>query len=84
VPRSTAVDYSTAQQLITTGWNQIVALVLVITIFGWTGGKQLVTTSYRDAKDQASDMKEQRAEKKTAKKEAKRAEKEAKRAKRGE
>ena len=25
VPRSTAIDYSTAQQLITTGWNQIVA-----------------------------------------------------------
>ena len=39
VPKATAVDYSTAQQLITTGWNQVVALILVITIFGWTGGK---------------------------------------------
>ena len=77
VPKSTAIDYSTAQQLITTGWNQVVALILVITIFGWTGGKQLVTTSYTDAKDQAADMKEQRAEKKAAKKEAKAAEKDA-------
>ena len=28
VPRSTAVDYSTAQQLITTAWNIILAIVL--------------------------------------------------------
>jgi uncharacterized membrane protein YbhN (UPF0104 family) len=79
VPNSVAVDYSTAQQLITTAWNQIVALVLVIWIFGWTGGKQLVGQSYTDAKAQASDMKEQRAEKKAAKKEVKESEKEAKR-----
>ena len=72
-----AIDYSTAQQLITSAWNQIVALVLVVLVFGWTGGKQLVTTSYPDAKDQAADMKEQRAEKKAAKKEQQ-AEKEAK------
>jgi uncharacterized membrane protein YbhN (UPF0104 family) len=75
VPRSQAIDYSTAQQLITSAWNQVVALVLVIWVFGWTGGKQLVSTSYRDAKEQAADMKEQRAEKKAAKKEAKRQEK---------
>ena len=72
--KSTPIDYSTAQQLITTAWNQIVALVLIVWVFGWTGGKQLVTTSYRDAKDQAADMKEQRAEKKAAKREAKRRE----------
>jgi len=77
VPQSQAVDYSTAQQLITTAWNQVAALVLVIMVFGWTGGKQLVGQSYSDAKDQASDMKEQRAEKKAAKKEAKAAEKQA-------
>jgi uncharacterized membrane protein YbhN (UPF0104 family) len=79
VPKSTAIDYSTAQQLITTGWNQVVALILVIMIFGWTGGKHLVTNSYKDAKDQAADMKEQRAVKKAAKKEAKAAEKDAER-----
>ncbi len=78
VPQSQAVDYSTAQQLITTGWNQVVAIVLVVLVFGWVGGKQLVTESYADAKAQTEQMKEQRAEKKEAKKEAKTAEKEAK------
>ena len=47
VPQSQAIDYSTAQQLITTAWNQIFALVLVIVVFGWVGGKQLVTTPTR-------------------------------------
>src|SRR5262245_43910996 len=46
VPNQQAVDYSTAQQLITTGWNQLVAIVLVVVVFGWTGGKQLVGQSY--------------------------------------
>jgi hypothetical protein len=70
VSQSVAVDYSTAQQLITTAWNIIFALVLVVAIFGWTGGKSLVLQSYEDAKVKAAEQKEQRA----AKKEAKRAE----------
>jgi uncharacterized membrane protein YbhN (UPF0104 family) len=70
VSQSVAVDYSTAQQLITTAWNIVFALVLVIAIFGWTGGKSLVLTSYEGAKEKAAEQKEQRA----AKKEAKRAE----------
>ena len=76
VPQSQAVDYSTAQQLIMTGWNQVVAIVLVILVFGWVGGKQLVTQSYADAKTQTGQMKEQRAEKKAEKK-AEKAEKKA-------
>jgi uncharacterized membrane protein YbhN (UPF0104 family) len=79
VSNSQAIDYSTAQQLITTAWNQVVALVLVIWVFGWTGGKQLVGQSYTDAKVQVAETKEKRAEKKAVKKEAKAAEKEAKR-----
>jgi len=70
VPQSVAVDYSTAQQLITTAWNILFALVLVVCIFGWTGGKSLVLQSYEGAKEKAAEQKEQRA----AKKEAKRAE----------
>jgi uncharacterized membrane protein YbhN (UPF0104 family) len=70
VPNSVAVDYSTAQQLITTAWNVFFALVLVVAIFGWTGGKSLILQSYSDAKVKAAEQKEQRA----AKKEAKRAE----------
>ena len=69
VPQSVTVDYSTAQQLITTAWNILFALVLVVLIFGWTGGKSLVLQSYEGAKEKAAEQKEQRA----AKKEAKRA-----------
>jgi uncharacterized membrane protein YbhN (UPF0104 family) len=74
VSHSTAVDYSTAQQLITTAWNVVFALVSVVAIFGWTGGKSLVLTSYEGAKDKAAEQKEQRAAKKEAKREARRAE----------
>ena len=79
VPQSQAIDYSTAQQLLMTAWNQVVALALVIVVFGWTGGKQLVGQSYTDAKAKTAEMKEERAEKKAQKKAAKEAEKEAKR-----
>jgi uncharacterized membrane protein YbhN (UPF0104 family) len=69
VPESTTVDYSTAQQLITTAWNVLFATVLVIWVFGWTGGKLLIGQSYADAKGKVAEQKEQRA----AKREAKRA-----------
>jgi uncharacterized membrane protein YbhN (UPF0104 family) len=71
VANSVAVDYSTAQQLITTAWNQLVGLVLVIWVFGWTGGKLLVGQSYADAKNQTAEMKEQRKRKREEKKAAK-------------
>jgi uncharacterized membrane protein YbhN (UPF0104 family) len=67
VARSTAVDYSTAQQLITTAWNVLFAIVLVVSVFGWKGGKQLVTESYADAKIKVAEQKAQHAEKKAAK-----------------
>jgi uncharacterized membrane protein YbhN (UPF0104 family) len=68
VAKSTAVDYSTAQQLITTAWNVLFALVLVVSVFGWKGGKELVTQSYTGAKEKVAEQKEQHAEKKAAKK----------------
>src|SRR6185503_13476050 len=61
-------EYSTAQQLITTAWNVLVAIVLTISVFGWTGGKQLVGDSYTDAKGKVAEQKAQRAEKKAEKK----------------
>jgi uncharacterized membrane protein YbhN (UPF0104 family) len=67
VARDTAVDYSTAQQLITTAWNVLLAIVLVVAVFGWKGGKQLVSDSYKDAKVKVAEQKEERAEKKAAK-----------------
>ena len=70
VPKNTTIAYSTAQQLITTAWNVVFALILVISVFGWTGGKQLVSTSYAGAKEQVAERKEdhkrKRAEKKAA------------------
>jgi uncharacterized membrane protein YbhN (UPF0104 family) len=73
VPHSQAVNYSTAQQLIVTAWNQLVAIVLVCWVFGWKGGRQLVAGSYSDAKVRAAEMKAERARKKAEKKAAKHA-----------
>jgi uncharacterized membrane protein YbhN (UPF0104 family) len=60
VPNDVAVNYSTAQQLVTTAWDQVVAIVLVVWVFGWTGGKQLVGSSYVEAKAKVDETKEAR------------------------
>jgi uncharacterized membrane protein YbhN (UPF0104 family) len=73
VPHSQAVNYSTAQQLIVTAWNQLVAILVVCWVFGWKGGTQLVSASYADAKVRAAEMKAARARKKAEKKAAKHA-----------
>jgi uncharacterized membrane protein YbhN (UPF0104 family) len=77
VANETTVAYSSAQQLIVTAWNVLLALVLVLLVFGWTGGKVLVGGAYVDAKVKVAEQKVQRAakkdEKRAAKKEAKRA-----------
>jgi hypothetical protein len=73
VARDTAVAYSTAQQLIVTAWNVTFALILVVSVFGWTGGKVLVGGAYSDAKEKVAEQKEQRAAKREAKRDAKRA-----------
>jgi uncharacterized membrane protein YbhN (UPF0104 family) len=70
IPQNTTIAYSTAQQLITTAWNILFATVLTISVFGWTGGKQLVTTSYAGAKEQVAEQKEARRKRKEEKKEA--------------
>jgi uncharacterized membrane protein YbhN (UPF0104 family) len=72
VPQDTAVAYSTAQQLITTAWNVIFAVILVVLVFGWTGGKELVGSSYGQAKEKTAEMRAERKRKKLEKQEAKR------------
>jgi hypothetical protein len=67
VANNTAVAYSTAQQLITSAWNVIFATVLVVWVFGWTGGKELVGGAYVDAKEKAAEMKEDRRRKREEK-----------------
>ena len=74
VANETAVAYSSAQQLIVTAWNVVFALVLVVLVFGWTGGKVLVGGAYVDAKDKVAEQKEQRAAKRAEKRAAKDAE----------
>jgi hypothetical protein len=68
VPHSQAVHYSTAQQLITIAWNQVLAILLVCWVFGWTGGKQLISASYADAKARSAELKAERRRKKAERK----------------
>jgi uncharacterized membrane protein YbhN (UPF0104 family) len=70
---TTATAYSVAQQLVTTAWNILFAIVLVVWVFGWTGGKDLVGSSYADAKVKAAEQKAAHAERKEAKRAAKHA-----------
>jgi uncharacterized membrane protein YbhN (UPF0104 family) len=53
VDRETALAYSAGQQLITTAWSVGLAVVMVAFVFGWAGGKSLVTSSYTEAKTRA-------------------------------
>jgi len=64
VASETTIAYSTAQQLIVTAWNVMFATLLVVLVFGWTGGKTLGGGAYVDAKARAADMKAARKEKK--------------------
>ena len=71
---TTATAYSTTQQLITTAFNALFAIVLICHVFGWKGGSALVKDSYADAKVKKEEMSEERREKHEAKREAKLAE----------
>jgi uncharacterized membrane protein YbhN (UPF0104 family) len=65
-----ATAYSVAQQLVTTTWNIILAVILVAWAFGWSGGKTLVGDSYVQAKEKAGEQKDARRARKEAKKQA--------------
>ena len=56
----TATAYSISQQLITTAWNILFAIVLVAYFFGWAGGRELVGSSYKGAKEKAAEMRAER------------------------
>jgi hypothetical protein len=45
-----ATAYSIGQQLIISAWDVLFAIALVSWVFGWSGGKQLVKSSYGEAK----------------------------------
>ena len=46
---ATATAYSLGQLFAVTFWNILFALVLVVWVFGWAGGRELVQRSYADA-----------------------------------
>src|SRR4051795_8538947 len=62
-----ATAYSASQQLITSAWNVVFAVILVSWVFGWSGGKDLVEASYREAKVKSGGIKEKRRAKREAK-----------------
>lgn len=55
-----ATAYSIGQQLIVTAWDAIFAIVLVSWVFGWSGGKQLVESSYGEAKERSREIRRKR------------------------
>jgi uncharacterized membrane protein YbhN (UPF0104 family) len=49
-----ATAYSIAQQLVTTAWSILLAIVLLVRAFGWSGGKALVAESYGEAREKTA------------------------------
>jgi uncharacterized membrane protein YbhN (UPF0104 family) len=60
VDAATATAYSIGQQLIITSWDVIFAVLMVCWVFGWSGGKQLIESSYADAKVKSRELKAKR------------------------
>jgi hypothetical protein len=60
VDAATATAYSIGQQLIVSAWDVIFAVILVCWVFGWSGGKALVESSYVDAKVKSRELKAKR------------------------
>jgi len=56
---------------VTTAWNIVFGIAMVVWAFGWSGGSQLVGDSYKEAKEKAADQKAARDARKAAKREAK-------------
>jgi uncharacterized membrane protein YbhN (UPF0104 family) len=62
----TATAYSVSQQLITTAWSIVMAVTLLIWVFGWAGGKSLVSESYETARIKVAEQKAAREAAKAA------------------
>jgi uncharacterized membrane protein YbhN (UPF0104 family) len=60
VDAATATAYSIGQHLIVSAWDVVFAVILVCWVFGWSGGKALVESSYADAKVKSRELKAKR------------------------
>ncbi len=65
-----ATAYSVAQQLVTTVWSILLALLLLVRAFGWSGGKTLVKQSYSGAREKTAEQSATRKAKKEARRQA--------------
>ncbi|MGA9283912.1 MAG: lysylphosphatidylglycerol synthase domain-containing protein [Solirubrobacteraceae bacterium] len=63
---SNATAYSVSQQLVTTAWGILFAILLLIRAFGWTDGKTLVTQSYGQAREKKAERSAERKAKRRA------------------
>jgi uncharacterized membrane protein YbhN (UPF0104 family) len=61
--------YSVAQQLVSTAWGILFAIVLVVRAFGWSDGKTLVAQSYGQAKEKSAEQSAARKAKRREKRE---------------
>ncbi len=52
---SNATAYSVSQQLVTTAWGILFAIVLLVRAFGWSDGKTLVAQSYSQAREKKAE-----------------------------
>jgi uncharacterized membrane protein YbhN (UPF0104 family) len=50
-----ATAYSVAQQLVTTVWGLLFAILLLVRAFGWTDGKTLLAQSYGQAREKKAE-----------------------------
>ncbi len=66
-----ATAYSVTQQLVSTAWSILFAIVLLIRAFGWSGGKTLVGRSYADAREKSAEQSAARKAKRQARREGK-------------
>lgn len=65
--KSNATAYSVAQQLIVSAWDVLFAIALVIWVFGWTGGKELVRSSRSAAEVKRRELEAQRQKRRSGK-----------------
>jgi uncharacterized membrane protein YbhN (UPF0104 family) len=65
--------YSVAQQLVTTAWGILFAIVMLIRAFGWSDGRTLVAQSYGQAKEKSAEQSAARKAKRQAKRETRHA-----------
>lgn len=52
---SNATAYSVSQQLVTTAWGILFAIMLLVRAFGWSDGKTLVAQSYSEAREKKAE-----------------------------